>query len=124
MNLEPGSDNPARPAPGVRLVELKKLRKHSALVLDFQKGDAWFSLLIARGDGDHVYAYENSCPHARSPLETFDGRVMVQQNRYLICAMHGASFRMEDGVCAGGPAQGTALAAIPVAVQDGWVTMR
>jgi nitrite reductase/ring-hydroxylating ferredoxin subunit len=114
--------NPARPTSGAPLIALDELKKHSATVLDFREGDALFSLIVARGEDD-VYGYENVCPHTGAPLERPDGCVVMQQNKFLICAMHGASFHIKDGVCAGGPALGMALTPAPLVVEGGVVRL-
>lgn len=110
--------NPARPAPGAKLADLDEIAEPGAVVRDFRAGDALFSVLIARREG-RVSAFENSCPHANFPLERPDGRVVVLEARYLLCAGHGALFDMDDGACAGGPGTGRGLTPIPVEVRDG-----
>jgi nitrite reductase/ring-hydroxylating ferredoxin subunit len=110
--------NPARPAPGARLVRLDALAEAEARAIDFRAGEALFSLIVVRRGAD-VRAYENVCPHLRMPLERPDGRV-VQDGAFLVCAMHGASFAWDTGACAGGPATG-ALTPFPVALADGWL---
>jgi nitrite reductase/ring-hydroxylating ferredoxin subunit len=91
-----------------------------AKVLDFQggpTGQARFSILVARS-GALVRAYLNSCPHARFPLERFDGVALMDGAQFLICAAHGASFRVADGACVGGPAK-AGLTPFPILVRDG-----
>lgn len=111
--------NPARPAPGARLFALSDLDDGEGRAFDFRVGEALFSLIAVR-DGAQVIAYENDCPHARQPLERFDGRVVIMERRYVVCSAHGASFRIADGVCVGGPAKG-GLTLFPVVVRDGTV---
>jgi nitrite reductase/ring-hydroxylating ferredoxin subunit len=111
--------NPARPAPGARLFDCADLVDGEARAFDFRSDEALFSLIAVRR-GEQVVAYENDCPHARQPLERFDGRVVTMERRYLICSAHGASFRIEDGACVGGPAK-SGLIPFPVAVRDGAV---
>ncbi len=108
----PSSDNPARPPAGTILTTLSELAPGAAIVRDFRQGQAWYSLLIARSKDGAPRVYENICPHAQSPLERFDGRVLVQERSYLVCAMHGASFRIDSGECVGGPALGLCLTSI------------
>jgi nitrite reductase/ring-hydroxylating ferredoxin subunit len=115
--------NPARPAPGAALIAADKIKRGEAVVLDFAAGDAAYSLIVAHGEAGFV-AYENVCPHAEAPLERFDGHVLIQERRYIVCAMHGASFRIEDGECVGGPALGMCLTPAPVAVEDGVVRLK
>ena len=115
--------NAAMPAPGARLAALNDVPDGGAIVLDFASGEARFSLLLARR-GDDAFAYENRCPHAGYSLERLDGSVLVQQQRYIVCVAHGASFTLDTGACAGGPCNGDALTQIPVATRDGAVFMR
>jgi nitrite reductase/ring-hydroxylating ferredoxin subunit len=116
-------ENPARPASGTALLMLADLADGQARAFDFVAGEARCSILVAR-IGDEARAYLNICPHARFPLETPDGRVIVQEKRFLLCAAHGASFRIEDGACVGGPGLGLKLRRVAVAVDaDGVVRM-
>lgn len=115
--------NPARPAPGTALIAADKIKRGEAIVLDFAQGDAAYSLIVAHGEAG-IVAYENVCPHAEAPLERFDGQVLTQERRYIVCAMHGASFRIEDGECVGGPALGMCLTPAPIQVEDGIVRLK
>ena len=114
--------NPARPASGTLLAKLDDIPDGEAHVFDFRAGPAIWSVILARRDG-HVFAYENECPHAGHPLERPDGRVLMQEGRYLVCSAHGASFTVDDGECAGGPCGGDPLTAVAVVVADGEVRM-
>ena len=115
--------NPARPAAGALIARLADLPDASARAFDFRAGDAIFSLILARR-GDAIFAYENECPHAGYPLERPDGRVVVQEGRFLVCSAHGASFRVDDGACAGGPCDDDeGLAPIAITVAHGEVRM-
>jgi nitrite reductase/ring-hydroxylating ferredoxin subunit len=110
-------DNPARPAPGTLLLHMADLSDAEARAVDFRSGDALFSIVFVRR-GDLVVAYENDCPHARQPMERPDGRVVMLERKFLVCSAHGASFRIEDGVCVGGPAKG-GLTPFPTHIRDG-----
>jgi nitrite reductase/ring-hydroxylating ferredoxin subunit len=61
----------------------------------------------------------NRCAHADYQLQRADGRVLVQEGRFLICGVHGASYGLDDGACAGGPCNGRGLARVAVEVRDG-----
>lgn len=111
--------NPARPAPGAILIALADLGDPEARAIDFRAGEALFSVIVAR-HGDIVRAYDNVCPHAYSPMERPDGRVVIDAGAFLVCSAHGASFRIGDGACVGGPANGP-LTPFPVVVRDGVV---
>jgi len=89
-------------------MSLSDLGDPEARAVDFRSGEALFSLVVVRR-GEKVVAYENDCPHARQPMERPDGRVVLIERRYLVCSAHGASFRIEDGHCVGGPAKGAPI---------------
>ena len=105
--------NPARPKPGTVLAQIDDIADPGAIVRDFRVGDALFSVLLTR-QGQTVRAFFNICPHARYPLDRPDGRVVVQDGAYVVCAAHGASFRLGDGKCVAGPGLGDALRALPI----------
>jgi nitrite reductase/ring-hydroxylating ferredoxin subunit len=91
------------------------------LGLDVTEGRAQRRLIVIRR-GDEVIAFENRCPHAGWPLDTFDGRFLTSETGGLICAAHMAVFDPKTGACLGGPGQGRGLT--PVAVRsesDSWV---
>lgn len=81
------------------------------------------SLLVTRR-GAEIAVFRNRCPHAGYPLQRADGRVLVQEGRYIVCGAHGASFVLDDGACAGGPCNGARLERVPVLVRDGAVFVR
>lgn len=109
----------ARPRRGQTLSSLDALRAAGgAQVLDFADGEARFSLLLVEHEGG-VRAYENLCPHARWPLETFDGRLLRTAEGALLCAAHGAVFEPASGRCVAGPAGGRQLSAFPIEVRAG-----
>lgn len=80
-------------------------------------------ILVTRRGGE-VYAYVNACPHIGAPLDWTPNRFMSHDGRHLLCAMHGALFRVEDGYCVSGPCAGQRLAAVAVVPVDGQVFLR
>lgn len=68
--------------------------------------------------GDRVFGYANSCPHLSSPLDWIENQFMTPDKSHILCATHGAQFRIEDGVCVTGPCQGDALTPLPLSVRD------
>jgi nitrite reductase/ring-hydroxylating ferredoxin subunit len=69
--------------------------------------------------GGAVAAFHNRCPHAGFSLVKSDGALIVQERLYLVCPVHGASFSLHDGACAGGPCNGEGLSPITITVRDG-----
>lgn len=60
--------------------------------------------IILLRQGGQVFAYYNECPHAGRNLDYAPGRFLVRNGR-ITCAVHGASFKVDDGDCCGGPAR-------------------
>ena len=77
------------------------------------------ALFVVR-QGGRVFAYENSCPHTGSPLDWVPDRFLDLEKRHILCATHGALFRVDDGFCLAGPCAGKSLkpAAIRIAGDD------
>lgn len=103
---------------GFELARLDDLSDPCAVLID-----VGFNGVILTRRGDQVAAFLNSCPHANYPMERPDGRIVVQDGRYIICAMHFASFRLEDGACAGGPCSGDGLQRVAIEIRDGIVCL-
>jgi nitrite reductase/ring-hydroxylating ferredoxin subunit len=71
------------------------------------------------GDAD-VAAYRNHCQHWTDVrLDTGDGAPV--RDGSLLCARHGATFRIDDGRCTHGPCEGAVLDTDDEAVADGTV---
>lgn len=116
MRDEP--DNPARPAAGTRLCALDEIPSPGAKGFRFREDDAMFGGFVVR-QGDAVFGYVDSCPHAGWPLAGFAGRFLTRENDLILCGGHGALFRIEDGACMAGPCPGERLRPWPVRIADG-----
>ena len=73
--------------------------------------------------GETVRGYVNSCPHTGTPLDWVENQFMTVDKQRILCATHGAQFRIDDGYCVFGPCEGDSLEPIPVALRDGVVTL-
>ena len=78
-----------------------------------------FTGLVAVRQGDHVYVYENACPHIGTPLDWTPERFLSVDGHHLICATHGAEFTIDTGACISGPCRGDRLTPVPVVIRDG-----
>jgi nitrite reductase/ring-hydroxylating ferredoxin subunit len=85
----------------------------------FPGPDGAFTGLVAVRQGDHVYVYENACPHIGTPLDWTPDRFLSVDGRHLICATHGAEFTIDTGACISGPCRGDRLTPVPVVIRDG-----
>jgi len=74
-------------------------------------------LLVRQGDG--IYGYVNNCPHYdRAPLGWKKDEFLSGDRKHIMCAAHGALFRIEDGACTLGPCLGQNLEPVDIIVQD------
>lgn len=73
--------------------------------------------------GDALFAYENSCPHVGTPLDWVPDRFLSEDGSHIVCATHGAQFRIEDGMCFSGPCHGVPLTRAAVEVRDGAIML-
>lgn len=80
-----------------------------------------FTGLMAIRQGNDVFVYVNSCPHIGTPLDWTPDRFLSRDGRTIVCATHGAQFRIVDGVCINGPCIGDRLEAVPTEIRDGTV---
>jgi nitrite reductase/ring-hydroxylating ferredoxin subunit len=64
--------------------------------------------------GETVHAYLNRCPHRGTPLDWRPDDFLDREGRNIVCATHGAIFRVEDGVCIAGPCAGDQLTPLPL----------
>jgi nitrite reductase/ring-hydroxylating ferredoxin subunit len=63
--------------------------------------------------------YRNACPHLGVPLDWAPGQFLNTDGTLILCATHGAEFRISDGYCVRGPCRGEALVSVACAVVDG-----
>ena len=76
-------------------------------------------ILLIR-QGDRIYAYVNNCPHYdRAPLGWKRNEFLTGDGKHIMCAAHGALFRIVDGACEIGPCLGQSLTAVDVANDKG-----
>ena len=71
--------------------------------------------------GGQVRGFVNRCPHAGNPLNWKPDRFLNRDGDQILCNSHGALFRIDDGVCVGGPCPGEALEPVTLRVEDGRV---
>ena len=74
------------------------------------------AIIVHCHDGS-ISAWLNVCPHQGRRLDYAPGKFLIDKGR-LVCAAHGATFRLNDGVCVAGPCRGSSLRAVMVRVGD------
>lgn len=68
--------------------------------------------------GENISAYINQCPHLGVELNWQPDHFLDLDRKYIICVVHGALFRTEDGVCINGPCFQQKLKPLPVELID------
>lgn len=79
---------------------------------------AGFVGLFAVRQGGQVFVYVNACPHIGVALDIMPDRFLNHRGTAIICALHGASFQIEDGFCTQGPCAGDSLEAVAAEVDE------
>jgi nitrite reductase/ring-hydroxylating ferredoxin subunit len=78
-------------------------------------------VLLVR-QGHHIYGYINNCPHYdRAPLGWKKDAFLSGDQSRIMCAAHGALFRIEDGICELGPCMGQRLTPIELVISEGQI---
>jgi nitrite reductase/ring-hydroxylating ferredoxin subunit len=67
--------------------------------------------------GENVVGYVDRCPHMQMPLAKTLDEYLSPSGELIACTWHGALFRVEDGLCVGGPCTGQRLTSWPVTVR-------
>lgn len=100
--------NPAQPVPGTRLCALDEIPDPGAKGFGFRQDDHLFHGFVVRSAG-RLRGFIDRCPHAGLPLAMTPDRYLTREADLILCSAHGAMFRIEDGLCLGGPCAGRAL---------------
>ncbi len=80
-----------------------------------------FTGLLAVRWGQRVFVYVNACPHIGTSLNLLPDRFLSADATRIVCATHGAAFRIDDGLYTRGPCVGDHLEAVPCEIRDGLV---
>ena len=99
-----------------RLCRDEELPEGAARGFRFGAGSECFAVLVVR-KGGALHAYENACPHLGTPLDFLPDRFLDRAGGHLLCATHGAVFRIDDGFCLSGPCAGKSLRRLSVSVE-------
>ena len=87
----------------------------------FEPAPGGLTGLFAVRQGEAVHVYVNACPHLGLSLDWMPGRFLTEDGTRIVCATHGAEFRVEDGHCLRGPPCGLSLEAVPAWITDGLI---
>lgn len=102
---------------GVYLCRLADLPIGGSRGFSLSSGDRLADIFVVRTPAG-VFAYHNSCPHTGGPLDWLPDRFLNLDGDLIQCSTHDALFRIEDGLCIGGPCLGRSLEPLPVIIVD------
>jgi nitrite reductase/ring-hydroxylating ferredoxin subunit len=97
------------------LCRLLDIPDGGATSVDALLADGVQSLILLR-DGEQVRGYLNVCPHAGRRLDYAPGKFLLKDDT-LICAVHGATFQRQAGLCVAGPCSGGSLRAVALRIE-------
>lgn len=73
----------------------------------YQNNRPYFGFVVQKGD--EIFAYANSCPHQGRMLQWKPDRFLNKDATRIMCAAHGAMFKLDTGLCDAGPCVGKQL---------------
>lgn len=91
-----------------------------ALVFDVLQYGQPVRAFVLRFDG-RLVAYLNRCVHVPTEMDWQHGEFLDADRSYILCSIHGAAYRPEDGRCVGGPCGRGRLTPLQVEERDGQV---
>jgi nitrite reductase/ring-hydroxylating ferredoxin subunit len=115
--------DPASAGTGIALCRLDEIADGAARDFVFGEDTQQVRLFVLRRGAGFV-AYVNVCPHIGTPLNILPGRFLGRGGKEIVCATHGAQFRIEDGFCTDGPCEGKSLTPAAVTLEKGVLTFR
>lgn len=106
--------------PNVTLCALADLPDPGARNIVLEIGGRRFHGFVVRR-GETVTGFVDSCPHLGLPLAKQLDAYLTADGSLIKCDWHGALFRLEDGLCVGGPCSGERLTPWRVTIAAGVV---
>lgn len=108
------------PSSGQVLCAVEEIPDGLCREIRYGEGAYALSILVHRS-GTDIKAYVNRCPHFSVPLNNLPGKFVMMEGGRVMCAFHGAVFRLDSGYCEAGPAATSFLEPVEVIVRDGAV---
>jgi len=100
----------------MQLCRLAELRERGSLGFSLEFNGQPLEGFVVYREGT-LSAYLNRCPHTGAPLNWSPHLFLSPEGRHIQCALHGALFRIADGVCEYGPCRGDSLLPLVVTIQ-------
>ena len=101
----------------IPLCAWKELATNPVKGFAIRSGDRDLNVFIVLHNG-RLYGYLNQCPHTGANLDWLPDQFLDASGEIIICATHGAQFRIEDGYCIHGPCSGKTLTPVALSFDD------
>jgi len=109
---------PHAPSVGTVICAISDLPASGARLFWFGPADGKrFGIIVLR-EGDEIRAYVNRCAHFGVPLSQTDEHLIVKPGKSLVCNVHYARYRWQDGSCEFGDCDGENLIPLPLSIAD------
>lgn len=82
----------------IALCHLDDIPDGEAKGFEIDRPEEIIDIIVVRRGG-YIFGYRNSCPHIGTPLNWVEDDYMTLDKQHILCAAHGAEFRIEDGYC-------------------------
>lgn len=105
------------------ICQLDELVDSPCREFELQLGEETVPAFVVRM-GDEVTAYRNHCPHTGAPLNWMPDDFLSVEGDLIQCAIHGALFRPQDGLCLHGPCNGQSLKLVPITLLAGVISTK
>jgi nitrite reductase/ring-hydroxylating ferredoxin subunit len=105
------------------ICRIDELADQQCREFEFQLGEQTVPAFLLRL-GDEVVAYRNRCPHTGAPLNWNPDDFLSIEHDFIQCSIHGALFRLRDGLCVRGPCNGKSLLPIVTILDAGVISIK
>jgi len=112
-----------KPLAAKRVGSVGELEPGTTKKFTMRRGGRDLEALLVNYQGTH-FAYVNRCPHTGITLDWVNNQFFSADQRYLMCATHGAVFEPPSGECIWGPCVGLSLQSLPIEIADGQIYAR
>ena len=101
-----------------KLLSYDELQDPGSKGLVIEIKDSQLNLFVIKKDSQ-IFVYENSCPHTLGPLDWIPDSFLDEDSNFIMCANHGALFKIDNGICVYGPCKKQGLRALPFTIDNG-----
>ncbi len=99
------------------LAKIDEINDPGSKGVSIERNGTKLDLFIVKNNSQ-ISVFENSCPHTLGPLDWSPNQFLDIENKYIMCANHGALFEIDTGLCIYGPCKKQSLTAVPFTIDD------